>query len=394
MKKNILFIIPGLDVGGAEKSLVNLLSEFDYSKYNVDLFLLNKEGMFIEFLPKEVNILEQGENLKIFSKSLCQSIKEFLVKGNIRLAYSRSMFFLINKLFKNKGKAEQCTWKYLRNAIGKLDKKYDVVIGYLENTPNYMSIDCVQSDKKIGWIHTDYSKLKLDKKFDSLYFNRLNYIVTISKECSDILKREFPTLSEKVKVIKNIVSVNSIKVLGSKEFILKKNVNIIVSVGRLSYEKGFDMAIEACKILINNGIKLVWYVIGEGPERINLERKINEYKLKNNFILVGKDPNPYKYMNKADIYVQPSRFEGKSIAIEEAKILCKPIIVTNFTTAKEQIDKDVNGIIVNMNPSDIAKAIALIISDNIIGNKLRNELERESLAIENELYKFYELIGV
>lgn len=392
MKRNILFIIPGLDVGGAEKSLVNLLSEFDYSKYNVDLFLLNKEGMFIEFLPKEVNILEQGENLKIFSKSLYQSIRGFLVKGNIRLAYNRIMFFLINKLFKNKGKAEQYTWKYLRSAIGKLDKKYDIAIGYLEKTSNYICVDCVQANKKIGWIHTEYTKLNLDKEFDSKIIKKLNYIITISKECAEIIKREFKLNDSKVLVIKNLVSPHIVRELSKEEVKIKKESNIIVSVGRLSYEKGFDIAIEVCKILVNKGINLVWYVIGEGPERINLEKKINEYKLSNNFILVGKDPNPYKYMNKADIYVQPSRFEGKSISIDEAKILRKPIVTTNFTTIKDQIENYTTGIITEIDEDDLALKIKELLIDSKLKEKLSNNLSKIYLGTEDEIYKLYKIL--
>lgn len=389
MKKNILFIIPGLDVGGAEKSLVNLLSEFDYSKYNVDLFLLNKEGMFIEFLPKEVNILEHCENLKIFSKSLCQSIKGFLAKGNIRLAYKRTMFFLINKLFKNKGKAEQYTWKYLRTAIGKLDKKYDVAIGYLEKTSNYICVDCIQANKKIGWVHTEYTKLKLDKHFDEWYMNNLDYVITISEECSKVIKREFKKDNSKVVVIKNVLAPNMVKRMAIEEADVEKDTNVIVSVGRLNYEKGFDIAVDTCKRLVDGGMNLVWYIVGEGSERTMLEKRINEYRLNNNLILIGNSPNPYKYMSKADIYVQPSRFEGKSIAIDEAKILCKPIVVTNFTTVLDQIKDGKNGIISEMNSKSLADKISNCIYNYDLRNKLIKNLEKESSFEDTEVEKLY-----
>ena len=130
MKKNILFIIPSLDAGGGEKSLINLLSQFDFNKYNVDLFLLNHSGLFMDFIPKEVNILNIPNNVKIFNKSLKKSIIEFLCNGKIKLAYSRLMFCIKNRRH-TVGKGEQYAWKYLRNAIGKLDNKYDTAIGYI-----------------------------------------------------------------------------------------------------------------------------------------------------------------------------------------------------------------------------------------------------------------------
>ena len=135
MKKNILFIIPSLGAGGGEKSLINLLSQFDYSKYNVDLFLLNHDGLFMDLIPKEVNILSISEDIRIFNLGIVSSILKFLLIGNFKLAYSRLMFCLINRFYSD-GIGEQYSWKYLKNAIGTLEKKYDVAIGYLEKTSN------------------------------------------------------------------------------------------------------------------------------------------------------------------------------------------------------------------------------------------------------------------
>ena len=169
MKKNILFIIPSLGAGGGEKSLINLLLQFDFNKYNVDLFLLNHNGLFMDFIPKEVNVINIPEDVKVFNKNLKESLIESLSNGKIKLAYSRLMFCIKNRI-NTVGKGEQYAWKYLRNAIGKLDKRYDAAIGYLEKTSNYICVDCVQADKKIGWIHNDYRKLDLDKEFDKKNF--------------------------------------------------------------------------------------------------------------------------------------------------------------------------------------------------------------------------------
>lgn len=394
MKKNILFIIPGLGAGGGEKSLINLLTQIDFNKYNVDLFLLNHEGLFMDFIPKEVNVLSMKDNLEIFNKDLKESILKYLSKGKISLAYSRLMFCLVNRFNKNVGIAEQYSFKYLRKAIGAIDKKYDVAIGYLEKTSNYICIDCVQANKKIGWIHTDYSKLNLDKNFDKKYFEKCNYIITVSEECKNSLINNFNELEDKIKIIKNIVSPTIINKMAQEnvDICIDKKETIIVSVGRLSYEKGFDIAVKACNILIDNGLKVKWYLVGEGNERNKLEKLITEKILEDNFILLGAQSNPYKYINMADIYVQPSRFEGKSIAMDEAKILCKLIVATNFTTVRDQINDRVDGIITEINEESLAKGITLLINDNKLHSNIINNLSGMNLGTEDEINKLYKII--
>lgn len=180
-----------------------------------------------------------------------------------------------------------------------------------------------------------------------------------------------------------------VKRMAIEEADVEKDTNVIVSVGRLNYEKGFDIAVDTCKRLVDGGMNLVWYIVGEGSERTMLEKRINEYRLNNNLILMGNSPNPYKYMSKADIYVQPSRFEGKSIAIDEAKILCKPIVVTNFSTVLDQIKDGKNGIISEMNSKSLADKISNCIYDYELRNKLIKNLEKESSFADTEVEKLY-----
>lgn len=394
MKKDILFIIPSLSAGGGEKSLINLLEQIDYTQYNVDLFTLNKDGLFLDFVPNEVNIIENPKDLEVFKLSIIKSITKFLVNRNLRLAFNRGMFFIKNKLKISVSKREQYSWKYIKGAIGVLDKKYDVAIGYLEKTSNYICIDCVQADKKIGWIHTDYNKLGADKKFDKRYLSQLDYIVTVSEECAQVLKKEFNDLSKRIRIIKNIVSPSTIKKMSLENIDIKtiNNEKIIVSVGRLSCEKGFDIAVKSCKILKDRGLKVKWILIGDGVEKANIEKLINENKLMSDFILVGVKSNPYKYLSKADIYVQPSRFEGKSIAMDEAKILGKPIVATNFSTVRDQINDKVDGIITEMNERSLADGIELLINDSKLYSNIVNNMREMSLGTESEVNKLYELI--
>lgn len=395
MKKNLLFVMPSLSAGGGEKSLVNLLSQIDYDLYNVDLFLFKRNGVFINSIPGEVNVLELKHNYKIFTQELRNSIKTFLQNGQIHLAYSRLMFTIKNRLIKNRAISEQYTWKYQSKSLNFIEKEYDVAVGFLEKASIYFVVDKVKSKKKIGWIHTNYSNSGMDHKFDYSYFEQLDYVVTVSEECAKSLKETFLHLKNKVRVIYNIVSPRIIYGLADTKIlddcIYDKNYTNIITVARLSHEKGIDLAIKTCELLVNKGYKIRWYVLGDGNERETLESLIEKNNLKDNFKLLGIKENPYPYIRNADIYVQPSRYEGKSIAIDEAKILHKPVVVTNFETAKDQINNGINGIIVDMNEEEISTGIEILIKNKDFKNQLIHNLSKEELGTEEEINKLYEI---
>lgn len=396
MKKNLLFVIPSLSAGGGEKSLVNLLSQIDYNSYNVDLFLLNHNGIFMDYIPKEVKVLCLPESYHLFSLPFYQSIKKLLLKGKISLLFNRIMFALINKNNKNISQKEQYGWKYISESLEKIDKKYDVAIGFLEKTSTYFCIDKVDALKKIGWVHIDYDKLGMDPKFDIRYFRKLNNIITVSEECGNILKSRFPSERNKVRIMYNIVSPKLINKMAKqvKMGVYDKKCNeiVILSIGRLHYQKGFELAIKACRKLVDKGFNIKWNIIGDGEERENLTKLIKINNMENNVILLGLKSNPYPYIKQADIYAQTSRFEGKSIAIDEAKILQKPIIVTNFSTARDQITDGVNGLIVDMNSIAISEGIEQLIKDFELKKTIISNLSKEELGTEEEINKLYEIL--
>ncbi|WP_078433515.1 glycosyltransferase [Metabacillus halosaccharovorans] len=395
-KKNILFVMPSLSAGGGEKSLINLLSQINFDLYNVDLFLFSKSGEFFTLLPKEVNVIDPKVNHLIFTTTLIKSVKSFLKNKKYQLAYSRIMFTFKNRTIKNSAISEQYSWKYLSASFDILEKEYDVAIGYLEKSSIYFVVDRVKSKKKIGWIHTNYANSGMDNRYDTPYFKQLDNIVTVSQECANALKDNFPTLTNKIKVIFNIISPKVIKTLSKEDiqdsYLFEEGYINIVTVARLSEEKGIDQAIKSCKILVNKGYKIKWYVIGEGNQREKLEQLITINDLNNHFILLGIRENPYPYIKRADIYVQPSKYEGKSIAIDEAKILKKPIIVTNFKTAKDQIVCGVNGLIVEMSEECISLGIEKLIKEVEIKEKLKNNLANENLGTEEEIDKIYTML--
>ena len=393
--KKILFVINNLKCGGAEKALISLLETIDYSKLDVDLLLFKQEGILMSKIPSQVNLLMEPENYKYFDMSVKKAVKGLIKKGKFNIALARILSLYVFKTEKSRVVVEQKVWKYLSMAFTKLDTEYDVAIGYLEKNPIYFCVDKVKAKKKIGWIHNDYEKLGMDKKIDNKYFSKLDYVFTVSEECLKVLKMVFPQYDRKFRLMHNIVSEKTIKKLALEEIsdidFNNKNINII-SVGRLNYQKGFELAIEACSILKEKGYNIKWNIVGEGEERSNLENLINKFELEENFNLLGIRENPYPYIKKSDIYVQPSRFEGKSIAIDEAKILNKPIVVTNFSTAKDQIINNKNGIITEMNSKSLANEIERIICDEKLKKKIILNLSNEKIGNESEINRLYEVI--
>jgi len=391
-KREILFILNNLDCGGAEKALISLLQAIDYSNYSVDLLLFNQKGLFLNQIPKEVNLLPEPKNYKYFDMSIKTAILDNLKKGNFNVIFNRILAGFLFKSENNKALAEQKLWNYLGKTLSPLPKKYDAAIGYLEKTPNYFCIDKVTAKTKIGFIHNDYEMLKMDAEIDYEYMEKFDKVFTVSETCKDILIKNFPEFATKFAVMYNIVSGKTIESLANEKISLEKQYKTIVTVGRLNQQKGYELAIEACSLLKKQGIPIKWYALGEGEERAALEKLIKEFDVVDSFLLKGIVENPYPYVKAADVYVQTSRFEGKSIAIDEAKILNKPIVVTAFDTVYDQINHKQNGLIVPLLSKDIANAIQLLLDDEQLRNSLVSNLQNEQKGNEEEINKLLEVI--
>lgn len=392
MKKNILFIINNLNCGGAENALVALLEEIDYSNYTIDLLLFKKEGFLLNKLNANVNLLPSPLEFNYFDgpifKALLQSIKQF----RFDVFFARLYSVYLMKSGKTRVEKEQKLWKALQWCLPNLSKKYDVSISYLQNTPNAYNIDKVNAVKKIGFIRTDYDKMGANLKLDYAYFKKFDAVLSVSKTGEGQLKVAFPDLFHKFFTMESIFSYTLIQKMAEQEIDFKRGELTLVTVGRLHPVKGFDLAIEACKIIKEKGIDVKWYVIGEGAEKMNLTQLVQQYQLEDNFIFLGLKENPHPYVCKADIYIQTSRFEGKSRAIEEAKIHKKPIIVTNYPSVNDQIINGQTGYIVKMDAKSIADGVVTLHHDSELKSKLINNLQHIQNNNQQQLKVLYDLI--
>jgi len=393
MKKTLLFIMNDLSCGGAEKALVSLLNTLDYNLFDVDLFLFKKEGLFLNQVPKEVNILPIPINYPYFDMSMGKAISKNLKTVNFKVIIYRLLVGYIYKTNNIKAIAEQKSWKYLSKVIEPINKNYDAAIGFLEKKPNYFCVDKVSAKIKIGFIMNDYEKLKMDKTIDNHYFKKLNYIVSDSQESKVVLSKIFPLFIHKFRVIKTIISPKLIYKL-AEETIPKfsKNINLI-SIGRLTYQKGYDLAIDALKILKDRGHAFTWYIMGDGEDKIELKNKIELLGLNDNVVFLGIKENHYPYLKQADIFLHTARFEGFGIVISEAKVLTKPMVLTNFNVAKSHITHLKNGLIADLTPKSIADNLDILVNNKELQKSFFNNLKLEPKGTENEIFSFYKLIN-
>lgn len=385
--KKILISSFDLEIGGVERSLINMLNSFDYENYDVDLMLYSHTGDFMNLLPNKVNLLKESEDYRTIRMPIASVFKNHKYKLGIGRLLAR-------KKAKGNGIAQmQYMWKYCLPYLPKVEKKYDVAISFL--WPHYCVTEKVDADIKIGWIHTDYTKIDTDVEMDMNMWQKLDYIVAVSEECKNAFLTKYPNINKEIFVIENITSPDVIKRLSCEkvdDFVEDNNFNIL-SVGRYCEQKAFDNAIKALKILHDRGYKdIKWYIVGYGEDE-NLYRKlIKENNLEDSFILLGKKTNPYPYMKMCDLYAQPSRYEGKAVTVLEALILGKAVMITNYKTAKSQLRDGFDGYITDISIKGVADGIEKLYVDNELRLLLEKNCLNSDYSNENELNKLYKLI--
>jgi glycosyltransferase involved in cell wall biosynthesis len=389
MKKKLLFIMGCLENGGGERSLINLLQLIDYEKYDVDLILFKERGLFLNQVPKEVHMV--SGDLEELHFLYNDSLKNAIDLRRMHLSFVHTFGTAVSKIKSKSGFHKgQYRWEhYYCNAIPKLKKQYDVAVSFLEGETMFYLVDKVQADRKIAWIHTDYSKINADHEMDYRYFCQVEKVVSISETCVAILKKTFPNIADKFVRLPNLINSNSIRFLAKQFYPVEYKADELkfVSVGRLIQLKGFDLAIQAASLLKKKDIKFKWYVLGDGELRTELEELKRKFEVMDYFEFLGARDNPYVYMLNADIVIQPSRYERKSMVLDEAKILGKPIVVTNYDTVHDQINLH-EGIIVEMTPESIANGIEQMITEK---KKYSDYLLNHEYGNQDEINNYHNL---
>lgn len=381
-KKTILISTYGLGVGGIEKCLVNFLNVLPEDKFDIDLLLMNPEYDLKKQIKRKVNYID----LFKYVMTTTDTMKEIRKLGGI---FRNIKKFVVYCFFRIMVKLHLKPWKTFK----KIKKNYDIAISYSHNgySPYYV-IDKVEAKRKVLWYHNGaYEESKKKYDLDKHYYLKYNNVVAVSTDCYNILNNKFNFKSDQLIILKNIydkvnVQIKAKEILSIK---FKKNFKHIVTVGRLTKEKGADLAVEACAILVDEGYNICWHWVGDGNQKDFIEQKINEYGIEKHFILEGKQINPYPYMNSCDVYVQPSYYEAYSTTITEARILCKPIVTTDVGGMRDQILESKTGLIVGINSIDIADAIKQIITNDELKDNLHKNLCKEVFNSFDDLSDYY-----
>ena len=245
------------------------------------------------------------------------------------------------------------------------------------------------------WIHNDYRAAGHPKKYDYEHLTNMDAIVSISDTCVDILKEEFPQLKNKIFMLENITSSTVLRKrameFSPKEYV-DREINIL-SIGRLHEQKGFDMAIQAAGIMKKRGINFCWFVLGNGELESKLKKQISDEGVEDCFVLLGARENPYPYIKNCTVFVQPSRYEGKSVVLDEAKILAVPIVTTAYPTVGDQLEDGQEGLIAPMTSEGIAEGVLKVLEDTALYNRISGYLKSREYGNQKEILKYLKLIG-
>ena len=373
MKKRIFIAIHYMELGGAEMSLIGLLQALDHARFDVDLMIYSHRGELMEMIPLEVNILpEMPEYAQIE-----RPIKQVLKDGYWRIALARMKAkwqykrYARSKHPRDGGAIFQYVDNAVRPHLPSLHHlgRYDLAISFL--TPHGIVLDKVQAKTKAAWIHTDYTTIDTNTELERPIWSGYDHIVAISEDAAKAFLSIHPMLSDKIVIVENILSpvfvrerAKSIETsILEKEMPREPGETILLSVGRYTAAKNYDNVPDICRRMQAEGIKVKWYIIGFGGDEALIRQQICAQGMEDNVILLGKRANPYPYMQRCDIYVQPSRYEGKSVTVREAQVLCKPVAITRYPTSTSQVEDGKDGVILPKDNEGCAHALATFIRD-------------------------------
>ena len=402
--KKILFVMNTIGRAGAERALLALIKNLPKEEYDISLYVLINRGELFDEVPDYVHILnKKPDNRSVLSFGGRLAIIHTVLRCFFRHA---SGFRLIGYFFKNL-KIQLCAhrllpdkllWRTIANGSVKLQDTYDLAVAYIEGASTYYIAERIQAKKKAAFVHIDYQKAGYNKTVDLDAYQKIDRVFAVSKEARESFLRVYPEYNKKTFLFRNLHDTNRIASLAKKPlpdnsaFVKSSACYKLLTVGRLNYQKAYDIAIDALAILRKRNIDADWFVLGEGSLQKELTRQIAKKGLSDHFFLLGSTNNPYPYYRAATIYVHATRFEGKSIAIEEAQLLSKAIVASDCTGNREQIQSGTNGILVTLTPEAVANGIETLLANPSLIQKYEQASRQTLLTHPKDMDAFLELL--
>lgn len=401
MKKKLLFVINTLSRAGAETALLALLNSLNPEQVEVSLFVLMGQGELVPELPGYVRVLNksiQSESVLTAAgrKYMARTMgKAMLSRGTILRKFPYMVSQTAAMVKRGRFSVEKLLWPVLAEGAPRLEEEFDLAVAFLEGGSAYYVANFVKAKKKAAFIHIDYAQAGYNRKIDGDCYLKFDRIFTVSKEIQEPFLNIYPELAQRMDVFHNILDVQRIYRLSKEPGGFPDDFDgvKILTVGRLKAQKALEVSIDAMRLLKDSGVKARWYVLGEGDQRAFLENHIRQQGLEQDFILMGAVGNPYPWFAQADLYVHCSRFEGKSIAIQEALFLGCPVVVSDCSGNREQLTDGVNGQLCQLSADEIARTIRQLLADPERMERYRRAASEQGVHQCNELNKLYELLS-
>lgn len=390
MKKKILFVYYEMMTGGSTTSLLSLLYNFDYDKYDVDLLLYRNRGPFLKYIPDKVNLLPQA----MFDQSSSGKIIKSVLNGELERTYISGLKYH-HKFMRMPQESAYMQAKLCR----RIDTIYDVAIGYLELWSGVFVNQFIKAKKKISWVHIDYEKAHYIPEIDQSRktYNNSKYIVNVSDECLNNFNHSFPTLAKRTVMIENILTKSFVQKrledAPDRKLQLDDNALKLLTVCRIAIDqKGLDRGLSVVSDLVKAGRSIQWFIVGDGPDKDAFLKMIKEKHAENHVFMLGAMNCPFKLYGKFDAFFLPSRFEGKPMAVTEAQMLGLPPIVAAYASAYEQIEDTITGIVSNNDTESLISTIEEVYDNPGLLKEVRHNLQNTNFDNVEEINKIYKLI--
>lgn len=390
-KKKILFVHMNMYSGGSQKSLISLLNSIDLKKYEIEVFLFRRDGLFLSEIPRGIKVTCPNEKIQEKLFITIHTGKELFKRKFYNLALKKSYYKLKNVIRKkilNKTPIIY-VWKDVQKLFEDKKEHYDVAIAYSEGYPTFYIVDKIQADIKLAWLHA----MSTRSDFYLDYYNKVNRIIAVSDTNLKSFTNAYPELEYKTMILKNIISSKLICGLANeKQFVFRRDKINLLTVARVAHMKGLDIAQEALNILVDRGLDVEWYVVGDCQNKHHMNQIIEKSRPNSRIIFLGEINNPYPLIKHCNIYVQPSRVEPYGLVVDEAIILNKPVVVTNISSFKERLENEKNAIFAEGNPKSLADSIERLIEDNILREKLECNTKYLDFDTSKEIEILYSIM--
>ena len=361
--KTVLFVSYSMGIGGVEKALLGVAGKFVQDGWTVHIALIKPEGEFLAYLPNNVTVhkIDTFEKIRpLIHTPMKQTVVKSLKNLDIRRAVQVGVCLLDSKI---NGGARKLYDYAFKNLPLFSTQTYDLAVAFAgpDAFIDSYTNKCIKAREKWGWIHFDITKFGIDRSIIADVYQEYTRINIVSEQAKEIFDTTFPQFAHKTYVTPNIIDESLIKRMAEEEiqFPQADNKHVILTVGRISKEKGQFKAIQALEILVKQGFRdLQWWFVGAGTDMERCKAYVHNAGLDDYVIFVGPQVNPYPYMKHCDLYVQPSEHEGFCITLAEAKLFGMPIVATNFTGAKEQLESYSHpNMIIELSAANLAEAI-------------------------------------